>query len=314
MDHGASPDGFPRRVLITGASGLVGRALLSRLSQDQPETEIHVLGRSAQTTREWNGIPVRGFGWDPASGELDAAALNDVDCIVHLAGETVAQRWSPDVKGRIRSSRIAALGLLEAACKERNMAPRVVSASAIGWYPSSDRIQRESDPVGSGFIAGVVQDWETAAGSLGDLGGGHVALRTGLVLAAGEGVLGTLTPLYRLGIGSPLAPGTQWQSWIHIEDLVRLFMAAMDQPNWAGAFNAVSPHPVQQRTFSRSLARALKRPHVMPSVPQWSIRMLYGEAANALLASHRILPARTTAAGFEFEHENLDAALQDILR
>ena len=92
MDHGASPDGFPRRVLITGASGLVGRALLSRLSQDQPETEIHVLGRSAQTTREWNGIPVRGFGWDPASGELDAEALNDVDCIVHLAGETVAQR------------------------------------------------------------------------------------------------------------------------------------------------------------------------------------------------------------------------------
>ncbi|MGB1072885.1 MAG: TIGR01777 family oxidoreductase [Flavobacteriales bacterium] len=314
MDEGLSPSGFPRRVLITGATGLVGRALLRRLSLDRPETEIRLLGRSARGIREWEGIPVQGFGWNPVDGALDAAALDGVDCIVHLAGETVAQRWSPAVKGSIRDSRIASLSLLEQACRRVNVAPRLVSASAIGWYPSADHVQRESDPVGSGFIAEVVRDWEAAAASLGALGGGHAALRTGLVLATGGGVLGKLVPLYRLGLGSPLSPGTQWQSWIHIDDLVSLFLASMEQRQWEGAFNAVSPNPIRQQAFSRSLAQALGRPHILPSVPQWAIRLLYGEAANALLASHRILPARTLAAGFKFQHENLDVALQDILR
>lgn len=314
MDEGLSPAGFPRRVLITGASGLVGRALLRRLSLDRPETEIRLLGRSARGIRQWEGIPVHGFGWNPADGALDAAAVDGVDCIVHLAGETVAQRWSPAVKDRIRDSRITSLGLLEQACRRVNVAPRLVSASAIGWYPSADHVQRESDPVGSGFIAEVVRDWEAAAASLGALGGGHAALRTGLVLATGGGVLGKLVPLYRLGLGSPLSPGTQWQSWIHIDDLVSLFLASMEQRQWDGACNAVSPNPIRQQAFSRSLAQALGRPHILPSVPQWAIRLLYGEAANALLASHRILPARILATGFKFQHENLDVALQDILR
>ena len=160
----------------------------------------------------------------------------------------------------------------------------------------------------------MVRDWEAAAASIGALGGGHVALRTGLVLAGGGGVLGKLVPLYRLELGSPLSPGTQWQSWIHVEDLVSLFMTAMDKTAWEGPFNAVSPNPIRQQAFSRSLARALGRPHILPSVPQWAIRLMCSEAANALLASHRILPARTLAAGFEFQYENLDLALQTILR
>lgn len=313
MTKGSPFSGFPDCVLITGGTGLVGRALIRRLSMEHPDTEIRLLGRTARLSEAVGGISVRGHTWNPAEGSMDRSALDGVDCIVHLAGETVAQRWSPAVKRRIRDSRIAALGLLEAACTAEKLAPRIVSASAIGWYPSSDRIQRESDPVGSGFIAAVVRDWEAAAASLGSLGGGHVTLRTGLVLAAGAGVLGKLTPLYRLGIGSPLAPGTQWQSWIHIEDLVSLFVRAMRRPEWEGPFNAVSPDPIQQQAFSRSLAKALGRPHVLPAVPQWAIRLLYGEAAHALLASHRILPAKTRAAGFEFQHQNLDDALRDIL-
>ena len=150
MDQGLPPAGFPRCVLITGASGLVGRALLRRLSQNQPRTEIRLLGRSARGIREWEGIPAQGFGWNPAEGALDASALDGVDCIVHLAGETVAQRWSPAVKGRIRDSRIAALSLLEQACRRGNTAPRLVSASAIGWYPSADHVQRESTPSAPG--------------------------------------------------------------------------------------------------------------------------------------------------------------------
>lgn len=314
MASGSPSSGFPNCVLVTGGTGLVGRALIRRLSAERPETEIRMLSRRARLADAVDGSPVRTHTWNPAEGVLDRAALEGVNCIVHLAGETVAQRWSPLVKRRIRESRIAALGLLESACQADNLAPRIVSASAIGWYPSADRVQREADPVGSGFIADVVRDWEAAAASFGDLGGGHVVLRTGLVLAAGGGVLGKLTPLYRLGIGSPLAPGSQWQSWIHIDDLVSLFMVAMEKPEWEGPFNAVSPAPTSQEAFSRSLAKVLGRPHVLPAIPQWAIRLLYGEAANALLASHRILPANALAAGFEFQHQNLDGAFRDILR
>jgi len=314
MISGSQSPGWPDCVLVTGGTGLVGRALIRRLSAERPDTEIRLLSRHSRLNDAMDGTPVRRYTWNPADGTLDRRALEGVNCIVHLAGETVAQRWSPPVKRRIRESRIKALSLLEAACQAGHHSPRIVSASAIGWYPSADRIQRESDPVGSGFIAEVVRDWEAAAASLGGLGGGHVALRTGLVLAADGGVLGKLTPLYRFGIGSPLAPGSQWQSWIHIDDLVRLFMVAMERMEWDGPFNAVSPAPLTQAAFSRSLARALGRPHVLPAVPQWAIRMLYGEAAHALLASHRILPDKTLAAGFEFRHRNLDAALLDILR
>ena len=300
-------------MLITGASGLVGRALLRRLSQNQPRTEIRLLGRSARGIREWEGIPAQGFGWNPAEGALDASALDGVDCIVHLAGETVAQRWSPAVKGRIRDSRIAALSLLEQACRRGNTAPRLVSASAIGWYPrptTSNANRTPSAPGSSPRSSGIGRPRPPRSAPS---EGATSPCAPDSSSPPAEEVLGKLVPLYRLGLGSPLSPGTQWQSWIHIEDLVSLVMTAMEKTEWEGAFNAVSPHPIRQQAFSRSLAGALGRPHMLPAVPQWAIRLIYGEAAHALLASHRILPARTLAAGFEFQHQNLDAALRDIL-
>ena len=159
-------------VLVTGASGLVGRSVVRRLHEEHPLAKIYILGRNASGVRELDGIPVLGFHWDPDVGQLDPKALLGVDGLVHLAGETVAQRWTSSVKTRIRSSRIDSLSLIEAACREHALAPRVVSASAIGWYPSKDAAQDESMPAATDFLAEVVQDWEAAAAALGSLGGG----------------------------------------------------------------------------------------------------------------------------------------------
>lgn len=307
------PIEFPKVVLVTGATGLVGTALVQRISHKHPATTIRILSRFGDQVNQIGGVAVEGYNWNPQAGSLDAGVVEGVQCIVHLAGETVAQRWSAPIKRRIRTSRIDSLGLLQKACMDRNVAPRLVSASAIGWYPSSLEIQSETDPLGTGFVSEVVRDWEAAAADFGELGGGHVSLRIGLVLAKKGGVIGKLAPLYCWGLGSPLSPGTQWQSWIHIQDLIGLFLSAIDSPDWHGAFNAVSPSPVQQQEFSIGLALALNRPHVLPSVPRIAIRLLFGEAADALLASHRVLPNRVLAKGFQFTHVELQAALHDLL-
>ena len=302
---------LPECLLITGASGLVGRALVGQLQREFPNVELRGLSRRPHR----HGLDgVRMFAWNPDDHTLDPEALDGVGAIFHLAGETVAQRWTPEVRRRIRSSRIAGLGLLRDHCDRLGLHPRLVSASAIGWYPDSPEALDETAPCGPGFLSEIVRDWEEAAAEFGALGGGHASLRIGLVLAAGGGVLGRLSPLYRWGLGSPLAPGTQWQSWVHIEDLVSLFLHAMGHTDWSGAYNAVAPESVPQAEFSRTLARVMRRPHVLPAVPQFALKLLFGEAAQALLASNRIVPARTEASGFAFRHPQLAEALTDLLR
>lgn len=306
-----STSSLPRRLLITGATGLVGDALVTRIREVDPSVELRALSRHPKR----NAIRgVQMFGWSPSERELDPAALDGVTGVFHLAGETVAQRWTQEVRQRIHTSRIDALDLIREACETAGSTPRLVSASAIGWYPDSPESMAESDAAGPGFIADVVQAWEKAAHRFGALGGQHVSLRIGLVLSPKGGVLAKLLPLYRLGLGSPLAPGTQWQSWIHIDDLVSLFLHAMSTPDMDGAYNAVSPNPVTQRQFSQALAGALRRPHFLPAVPRFVLRAVFGEAAAALLASNRIEPKRTLESGFEFGHAFLPAALASLLR
>lgn len=296
----------PKRVLITGATGLVGRRLIQAIEQDWPNTRIHALSRSVRENPP--GGPHH-FVWNVDRGDIDPKAMEGVDVVFHLAGETVAQRWTPEVRKRIRSSRIDALNLLSRECTRLDEAPRLVSASAIGWYPSAPHEQQEGEKAGQGFISQVVVDWEAAAAAFGQLGGGAVSLRIGLVVAPEGGVLRRLHPLYRAGLGSPLSPGSQWQSWIHADDLVRMFMHAATHEAWSGAFNAVSPEPVTQATFSRQLAEALHRPHFLPKVPRFALKAVFGEASHALLASHRIRPQRALSEGFHFQHNTLKSAL-----
>ena len=304
---------FPEVALITGATGLVGRALVEKIQRLSPQTEIRILTRSAQRSVQIGASQIQAFQWTPSLQKMDRAALEGVDCVVHLAGETVAQRWSAPVRARIRSSRIDALNLIAKACESQSIAPRIISASAIGGYPSSHQPQEEASAFGKGFIEDVVQDWEDAVAQLGAKGGGHVSLRIGLVLSPNGGVLHRLLPLYKLGLGSPLSPGSQWQSWIHIDDLTDLFVRAIQYGDWSGAYNAVSPYPVQQQEFSRTLAKTLSRPHFLPAVPAWALQIAFGEAAHALLASHRILPKRTLDSGFAFSYPTLEQAMHQLL-
>lgn len=299
-------------LLITGASGLVGRHLLPYLEQTG-DYRFRVLTRQPEGCQAIGGIPVEAFGWNPAAGTLDIEALKGVDALIHLAGEPVAQRWSEQVKDRIRSSRVDSLQLLTKGLQSLGCTPDIISASAIGYYPESNELLNETALPGTGFLAQVVHHWEKAAESAALSGARSVQLRTGLVLASDGGVLGKLLPLYRSGLGSPLSPGDQWQSWIHIKDLCAMFHRSLSDSTWSGPFNAVSGEPVHQKVFSQHLAKALRRPHFLPKIPKWLIHLAYGEAATALLASNRIDPKRSIENGFVFQFPKLKEALTDLL-
>lgn len=303
----------PSPILITGASGLVGSALIHRLHEAEPDRPIHVLTRRPTEVQAIAGCTVKAFGWSPSDGHVDPDALLGVDHIIHLAGEPVAQRWTPATRVRIRESRTKALNLLKQVCETAHLAPRIISASAVGLYGHSADLMTEHSPPGEGFLADVVKEWEDAAADLGSLGGGHVTFRIGLVLSAKGGVLERLLPIYRCGLGAPLASGKQFQSWIHIDDLVGLLMAALAHPEWHGPYNAVAPEAVSQREFSRTLAGVLNRPHFFPNVPAAALRLWFGEAAEALLASHKVRPERLLEAGYSFEFSSLEKALFDAI-
>jgi len=300
-------------ILITGATGLVGKSLIPELYRRHPDRPIRILTRRPEGIQSVAGIGVQAHRWDPQGGQLDVQCLVGVSHVVHLAGEPVAQRWTEASRARIRSSRIRALEMLTDAAKRLAHAPKVISASAIGCYPPGDALRTEGDGCGTGFLAEVVRDWEDAAREFGALGGGHILFRIGLVLSRHGGVLERLLPIYRMGLGAPLSPGSQWQSWIQLDDLIAMIADSTEHANWNGTYNAVSPHPVSQREFSRTLAAVMSRPHFLPPVPAWALRLRFGHAAEALLASHRVLPKRLEAEGFTFTHPTLEEALQAAL-
>lgn len=301
-------------ILITGATGLVGNALVPLLAEATPSRRISVLTRKPERIHKIAGVPVQAFGWSPSDGQLDPRALEGVTHVIHLAGEPVAQRWTAANKQRIRDSRTGGLQLLRAACMAQGIAPKVISASAVGIYAPGPELRTEDADRGPGFLADVVADWETATSEFGALGGGYVSFRIGLVLSARGGVLQKLLPIYRLGLGAPLASGRQFQSWIHVSDLAKLFATAVEREDWTGPFNAVAPSAVSQRTFSETLAKVLQRPHLLPPVPSFALKLVYGDAAAALLASHNVSAERIMSAGFDFEFEHLEAALLDAIQ
>ena len=307
----SSPASSP--ILITGATGLVGRALMAELTRRHPDRPLRFLTRDPSRHPSTPHHPAEAFGWNLETQEIQKGALEEVGTIIHLAGEPVAQRWTDAAMRKIRTSRIDSLDLIRAACQDAGAAPRIISASAIGFYPPGDDTKSESMVGGQGFLADTVSDWEKSAAQLGGLGGGHASLRIGLVLSTKGGALQRLLPIYRWGLGAPLASGNQWQSWIHLDDLVTLMAEAVDNDAFSGPVNAVSPHPVTQRKFSQALAKVLRRPHFFPAVPSWALRLWFGEAAEALLASHRILPEKLQSLDFQFQHPDLPSALQDLV-
>ena len=298
------------RVTVTGATGLIGNRVVRALRERGDE--VTVLSRSPERAQAALGVPA--VGWDAPAGPAPAEALTGRDAVVHLAGEPVAQRWTDDARRRIRASRETGTRNLVAGLAAAEPAPRVlVSASGVGYYGArgDERITEEAPP-GDDFLAGVCVAWEREAAAAAAHGARVVSLRTGVVLDRAGGALAKMLPFFRAGAGGPVAGGQQYLPWIAIDDLVALYLAALDGEAWSGPVNATAPEPVTNREFSQRLGRALHRPAVAP-VPAFAVRLLYGEMAEIVTSGQRAVPARAQALGFVFAHPDLDEALQRAL-
>jgi hypothetical protein len=296
-------------VTVSGATGFIGRELVRQLSADGHS--VRALSRNP--SGKPSGTSGETHRWDPREGEPPESSLAGSDAVVHLAGEPVAQRWTTEVKERIRESRVRGTRHLVQALTTLSPRPRVlVCSSAIGIYGDrEDEVLTESSAPGQGFLARVCRDWEEQADLAQSLGLRVVKLRTGIVLGRNGGALEQMLPPFRYGVGGKLASGRQWMSWIHLHDQVSLIRYALEQPV-SGAVNAVAPNPATNAEFTRELAGALKRPALF-TVPGFALKLLYGEMAEVLLGSQRVIPAAAQAGGFEFKFPTLPGALADIL-
>lgn len=272
---------------------------------------LHVLSRHAGTNMPGG---VRLSAWDPPKGEPPADSLRDADAVIHLAGEPVAQRWNAEVKQRIRDSRVAGTrNLVQALAKLPQRPGVLISASAVGYYGNrGDETLTESSSAGSGYLAEVCQAWEKEAHAAEALGMRVVSVRTGIVLDSRGGALQKMLPPFRMGVGGKVGSGKQWMPWIHVQDVVDLYRFALEQ-TVKGPINGVAPYPVVNADFTKTLAASLKRPAIFP-VPGFALRLLFGEMADVLLASQRVLPKAAEAAGFRFQFPQLGPALTDVLK
>jgi len=295
------------RIVISGSSGLIGSAFAASLSAQGHEIVRLVRRREdADTSTAY---------WDPAVGAIETSRLEGADAVVHLAGESIATgRWSADKKRRIRDSRVDGTRLLSEALADLDRPPSaLVSASAIGYYGDrGDEVLTERSELGRGFLAEVGAEWEAVTGPAKAAGIRVVNLRIGIVLASGGGALSAMLPVFRLGLGGPLGRGTQYMSWIEVGDLVRAIEHVLDNEELEGPVNAVSPMPVTNRAFTRTLGRVLGRPVIL-FVPSAALRLAFGEMAEeTLLASARVSPERLVATGFSFHYPELEGALRHV--
>lgn len=301
---------------VTGATGLIGRRLIAALGQR--DAQLTVLSRDPERARESldadAGSPVEALAWNPIGEPAPAAALEGRDAVVHLAGENVAQRWSQASQRAIRESRVLGTRNLLAGLERAEPSPRtLLSASAIGYYGAHGEEPLDEDaPAGEDFLAQVCRAWEAEACKAEELGVRVVLVRTGVVLDRSGGALAKMLLPFRLGVGGPLAGGRQFISWIHVDDLVGLMLAALADERWSGPINATAPEPVSNRDFSRALGRTLGRPALMPT-PGVALRLLYGEMAEILTHGARVVPAKPLVLGYRFAHPHLDGALRSAL-
>lgn len=296
-------------VAVTGSTGLLGSALVPRLTSGSHGVVRLVRGTPATASGE------RVARWDPDTGAVEPG-LDGVDAVVHLAGESVAGgRWTEARKRRIRESRVHATRRLCETLARLSRPPRVlVAASAIGYYGDrGDQVLREESAPGAGFLPEVCREWEAAAEPAAQRGVRVVHLRIGLVLSPKGGALAAMLPVFRLGLGGPVGAGAQWMSWIGIDDTLGAILHALMNEPLAGPVNAVAPAPVTNREFAKTLARVLRRPAVLP-FPAFAARLLLGQMADELLlASARVEPARLRATGFAFRDATLEGALRRLL-
>lgn len=293
---------------ITGATGSVGQAIVEQLLK---------LNHSVRVLSTREGLAMEGveiYHWNTDQGTIDLASLEGTDHLIHLAGATVSKRWTPTYKQAIMDSRVQGTQLLiDALQKVKNGPSSVVSASAIGIYGSDFHNELdETSPAADDFLASVTRTWESYTQKFESNSCRSVQLRIGIVLDQGAGVLGQLEPLAKWGIASPLGSGKQWTSWIHVEDLARMFLFAATQPIPSGPYNAVGPEPLTNKEFTKHLCRALHRPMVLPAVPGFALKLVLGEMATLALMSQKVSPGKILKAGFNFHYTTAAQAFRQI--
>ncbi|HMK63668.1 MAG TPA: TIGR01777 family oxidoreductase [Acidimicrobiales bacterium] len=296
------------RVVVAGSSGLIGTALCRALDS-RGHVVIRLVRRRSSGPSE--------LSWEPRTGQIDEGALEGVDALVNLAGAGIGdRRWSAGRRRLLVSSRIDSTSLLARTLASLEPPPRVlVNASAVGIYGNrGDEVLDEHSEPGDGFLAGLCRQWEASVSVAAQAGIRTVLVRSGVVLSASGGALARQLPLFRLGLGGRLGNGSQWLSWISLEDEVRVLLRAIDDDGLSGPVNSVAPQPVTNRQFTTALGRALQRPAVL-AVPPPALRLVLGRGLvdDVLLASQRVRPAALQAVAHGFAHGDLDTALAALL-
>lgn len=298
------------RVLITGATGMIGSKVASLCREKGIKVNYLTTSKSKISKED----DYKGFYWDPDNGQIEKSCIEGVQTIVHLAGASIAEPWSNSYKRTIIRSRTETAALLLKTLKEENhQVENFISASAIGIYPSSlQKLYFEDEEVlADNFLGEVVKKWEAAADEFEKEGLDVAKIRIGLVLAEEGGMLEKIKKPISINMGAALGSGKQWQSWIHIEDLARIFLFAIEN-NLSGIYNAVAPNPVTNKELTKELAKQMGKPLWLPNVPKIALKTLLGEMAEMVLASQLVSSEKIESAGFDFKYKNLARALGDL--
>jgi uncharacterized protein (TIGR01777 family) len=297
-----------KKVLITGASGLVGKSLCDLLSRNG--YEVCILSRTSKSTSKYQT-----FEWDIEKGFIEDGALN-VAYIIHLAGAGIGdQKWTEERKKAIVESRVLSAKLLLNKCKEQHIHPKAfISSSAVGWYGgiTTAKIFVESDPNYNDFLGNTCKVWEDAADEFSELGSRVVKLRTSVVLAKNGGALQKLVPLVKSGFGSAVGTGNQYMPWIHIDDLCKMYLKVLKDEKLSGAYNAATNDFQTNQSFMKTLAKVLSRPFFMPKVPGFVLKMMLGEQSVIILEGSRVSADKILKNGFEFQYPKLEEALKSL--
>ncbi len=299
------------RVLITGATGLIGQEIV-KLCKERDISVNYLTTNGSKISQIEN---YRGFYWNPKTQEIDTDCFKSIDAIIHLAGATVSKRWTPSYKKTILSSRKVSTQLLINALKgETHTIKRVISASAIGIYSDSltNYYEEDSKNFGSSFLSEVVQVWEQEVDAFTKLGIEVSKIRIGLVLAKNGGALQEMIKPIRFGLGAAFGSGKQWQSWIHIQDLANMFLYVLEN-NLKGVYNGVAPNPVTNNELVKTIANVMHKPLFLPSIPKFFLKSVLGEMHTLLFESQRVSSKKIESKGFNFKYHHLRSVLINIL-
>jgi hypothetical protein len=295
-----------KTVLIAGGSGLIGSRLAEMLREKA--FSVRLLTRSPRGEEQ--------FFWNPAVGKIDDEALQGIDYVINMAGAGIAEkRWTAARKREIVESRVQSARTLRSAFERLKIRPKAyLSASAIGYYGNSgeQKMSEANPPVGQGFMVECCQKWEASADEIAALGIRTVKARIGIVLAKEGGALVEFVKPLRLGIGAYFADGQAWYSWIHRDDVCRFFIWAIENQQVEGVFNVVAPNPARNKDLVKAIAKAMRQPAVLAPVPAFTLRLMFGEMADAVLNSNLVSSEKVRKAGFEFQFSELSRALETI--